>query len=290
MATPSRTSVAAYSEDGGVVSLRGAGSSSCQIYLHGATVTSWRDFQGHERLYLSRTAVLDGSAPIRGGIPVCWPQFGPGERWPKQHGFARRLPWALATAEMDPAVPRAVLRLVDTELTRGSTHFPHRFMLTLTAALGDAGDLSVSLSVRNTGEGGFSFTAALHSYFAVADVGKVRISGLKGLSYKDNAEGMADKVEEAEFIAFTEEVDRCYVGTQNEVSVARDGVRLRKRGLPELVVWNPFVEKTRALPDMPNNDWQKFVCVEPAVVHPAVKLGPGEIYEAALELSSPLRK
>lgn len=277
-----------YSESDGVVTLRGAGESSCEIYLHGATVTSWRDASGRERLYLSPTAVLDGSAPIRGGIPICWPQFGPGPRWPKQHGFARRLPWALVSAEMKRTEPRAVLRLVDTEETRASEHFPYRFELTLIAALDAVGSLSLVLRVRNTGATAFTFTTALHSYFAVEDASAVQVDGLRGKSYKDNADGLEEKVEQEESVRFEGEVDRCYIGAPDDIRVGVSGVRLKKRGLSELVLWNPFVEKTRALSDMPDDGWRTFVCAEPAAVYPPVELASGQVYDATLDLISPL--
>jgi glucose-6-phosphate 1-epimerase len=266
----------------GLVNLRGAGASSCTIHLHGATVTSWCDRGGRERLYLSPTAALDGSAPIRGGIPVCWPQFGPGPRWPKQHGFARRLPWALD--EPNPAVPRAVLRLADTPETLSSDQFPYRFELMLTVELGDAGDLSVALSVRNAGDAAFSFTVALHAYFSVPAVSDVRIAGLSGLTYRDNADGLVEKVDGADTVVFAGEVDRCYVGAPDEVVLPSVGVTLHKSALPELVLWNPYVDKTRDLPDMPDDGWKEFVCVEPAVVYPAVELAPGAVYEAGVRL------
>lgn len=46
---------------------------SVKVNLHGATVTSWKDAAGDEKLWLSEGAVLDGSAPIRGGIPLVFP-------------------------------------------------------------------------------------------------------------------------------------------------------------------------------------------------------------------------
>lgn len=42
---------------------------SVKIYLHGATIISWTH-QGKELLFLSSKALLDGSKPIRGGIPL----------------------------------------------------------------------------------------------------------------------------------------------------------------------------------------------------------------------------
>lgn len=43
------------------------------VNRNGATVTSWKTASGTEQLWLSEAAVLDGSKPIRGGIPVVFP-------------------------------------------------------------------------------------------------------------------------------------------------------------------------------------------------------------------------
>lgn len=43
------------------------------VLLHGATVLSWKDAGGNEKLWLSEGAVLDGSKAVRGGIPVVFP-------------------------------------------------------------------------------------------------------------------------------------------------------------------------------------------------------------------------
>ena len=41
------------------------------------------------------------------------------------------------------------------------------------------------MRVVNTGEKAFSFTCALHTYFAVSDIADVSVQGLKGCSYED---------------------------------------------------------------------------------------------------------
>ena len=46
---------------------------SIEVLLHGATVTSWKDRAGNERLWLSDAAKLDGSKAVRGGIPLVFP-------------------------------------------------------------------------------------------------------------------------------------------------------------------------------------------------------------------------
>ena len=51
---------------------------AAEIYLHGATVTSWVPRGGSEVIFTSRQAVFDGATAIRGGIPLCLPEFGVG--------------------------------------------------------------------------------------------------------------------------------------------------------------------------------------------------------------------
>lgn len=46
---------------------------SVTVHLFGATVTSWKLADGTEQLFLSEGAKLDGSKPIRGGVPVVFP-------------------------------------------------------------------------------------------------------------------------------------------------------------------------------------------------------------------------
>lgn len=44
-----------------------------EVLLHGATVISWKSANGKENLFLSSKAHLDGSKPVRGGIPLVFP-------------------------------------------------------------------------------------------------------------------------------------------------------------------------------------------------------------------------
>jgi glucose-6-phosphate 1-epimerase len=65
-------------------------------------VVSWKSPKPHlsipvEHLFVSSKAHLDGSKPVRGGIPLVWPNFGPPTH-PEhsklnQHGFARNSVW-----------------------------------------------------------------------------------------------------------------------------------------------------------------------------------------------------
>ncbi|HNQ09783.1 MAG TPA: D-hexose-6-phosphate mutarotase, partial [Giesbergeria sp.] len=82
---------------------------SALVALHGAQVLSWIS-GGRERLYLSPKAVFDGQAAIRGGIPLCFPQFNQRGPLPK-HGFARNLAWRADGAQAGEGVTRLSLHL-----------------------------------------------------------------------------------------------------------------------------------------------------------------------------------
>lgn len=59
-------------EDGRVKAALPTGE-TVEVLLHGATVLSWKDAGGNEKLWLSESAVLDGSKAVRGGIPLVFP-------------------------------------------------------------------------------------------------------------------------------------------------------------------------------------------------------------------------
>src|SRR5436309_5497067 len=68
--------------------------STAEIYLHGAHVTHFKKQDQPPLLFLSQCSRFSENEPIRGGIPVIFPWFGPREGLP-QHGFARTKAWEL---------------------------------------------------------------------------------------------------------------------------------------------------------------------------------------------------
>lgn len=165
-----------------------ANGSSAEVHLQGATVTSYCQPSGDEVLYLRPDAVFDGSKPIAGGVPICFPIFGPGAM--QQHGFARNSLWAVhrSCADVNPDYPEpcVTLRLADSAATRSM--WAHSFEALLEVTL-KRDSLLLAFRVRNANAGGesFDFTAALHSYFEVVDAAlpAVRVTGLKGKAYLD---------------------------------------------------------------------------------------------------------
>ena len=86
-----------------------ASGASCEVVLAGAHVTSWKTADGIERLFVSSASGFGAGAAIRGGIPVCWPQFSGRGSLPK-HGFVRTSSeWEIAEMTSDEASTKLVL-------------------------------------------------------------------------------------------------------------------------------------------------------------------------------------
>jgi len=153
---------------------------SAEITLFGGCITSWKQASGDEVLYIRPDAVFDKSKPISGGVPHCFPQFGPGKM--QQHGFARNLDWEVVGASADPQPddrdPEVELVLTDNDYTRSM--WPHSFKVAYSIAL-HGETLRTDMRVLNTGDSEFDFSAALHTYLEVAGVENARVRGLKGL-------------------------------------------------------------------------------------------------------------
>jgi len=255
------------------VALRAPDGASAVVLLHGAQVVSWQPAGGGERLFVSERARFGAGASVRGGVPVIFPQFGGRGPLPR-HGFARTRAWQLARAETGDADALAVLQLADSEETWAL--WPHPFALELTVCVrGDR--LDVELAATNTGEAGFDFTAALHTYLRVAEVEAARLAGLRGCRYEDATTG-AGHVDEDDAVRIGGEIDRVYCGVSTALVLDEGKRRLRieATNFPDVVVWNPWQEKSAAMADLEPADFRRFLCVEAALVEQPVRLAAGE--------------
>ncbi|MFW6599075.1 D-hexose-6-phosphate mutarotase [Propionibacteriaceae bacterium Y2011] len=248
-----------------------------EVHLHGAHVTSWAPEPHGEVLWLSPESAYGPGEAIRGGIPICFPWFGPGpDDWQPMHGFARRVPWTLVGVREQAAGVTVRLRLTDTDLPDdlpGREHLTGGFTADLAVTFG--AELDVTLETTNSGTDDLRISAALHTYFAVSDVRQVSLDGLAGAGYLDKAGG-GDHRQDGP-VTFTAETDRVYRSTADVTLV--DGPRrvvISKSGSPHTVVWNPWVAKSARLPDFPDAGWPQMACVEAAIVPgDEVTLGPG---------------
>jgi glucose-6-phosphate 1-epimerase len=260
----------------------------CEIYPHGAHVTHWRPRRHHPVLWLSEAAQFAPGKAIRGGIPLCWPWFGPHptDATAKAHGFARTSAWQVRYSEILPdGAAQVILTLTSDAATRAL--WPHDFTLELDVRAGKT--LTVALRAVNLSNTPVSITEALHTYLAISDVREISLSGLGGTEYIDQLRGHARQIEKDSSLTFGSETDRIYQTAHS--CVLRDpgmnrAITINKRGSGSSVIWNPWVEKTARLGDAPPDAWRGFVCVETAnTFEHTVLLAPGGAHEIATTLS-----
>lgn len=251
---------------------------SATLSLQGGHLLSWKPAGAPEQLYLSaRSEFVPGKA-IRGGVPVCFPQFAERGSLPK-HGFARTLPWELVQQEQGKDDALAVLRLRDSDVTRAI--WPHAFELELSVRVGGS-SLDVELACENIGDAPLQFTAALHTYLRVADLDAVSVEGLAGLRYFDSIK-QAEALQRMDLLLTGEngvlDLDRIYFGVKERPLLVTEGRRqvvIRQQGFEDAVIWNPGPERCAKLADMAPEGWSEMLCVEAACVGRPVELPAGE--------------
>lgn len=244
------------------------------VALHGAQVLSWIPAGGSERLYLSERAEFRDGNPIRGGVPVIFPQFANFGPLEQKHGFARRRAWQLVAHRQQDKFACATFRLEADAATRAL--WPHAFVAELTVMI-EGARLDIELEVTNTDQTAFEFTAALHSYLRLGNVELSRLEGLEGLEYTDSTAGGKRCQDDRYALLVDDEVDRIYFSADKPLLLSETGQQLaiEQSGFSDTVVWNPWETRIVGLPDMAPLDFKRLLCVEAATVHAPIVLEPG---------------
>ena len=260
------------------------GGDSAVVALQGAQVLSWTS-AGAERLYLSPIASLDGRSAIRGGVPVCFPQFNQRGPLPK-HGFARNMAWRLDSAAAHPD-NRVALVLRDDDATRAL--WPHAFCARLVVTLEPA-RLRVALEVDNIGGEPWTFAAALHTYLRVDDIVDAHLEGLQGANRWDAVRDDRH-VETAGALRFAEEFDSVYAAPAAPLRLVQPvgalaGARriTQSASCTETVIWNPGPDLSARLADLPDDGYRHMLCVEAARIDEPVFLAGGARWTGWQEL------
>ncbi|KAG9412226.1 hypothetical protein AC1031_015161 [Aphanomyces cochlioides] len=268
---------------------------SAQVHLYGATVTSFIPSTGEpDVLFVSKKALLDGSKPIRGGIPLVFPQFGAGlvpSKLPS-HGFARTSTWTLVDSEdfVDSASATFALSTTKNQLA----DWPHAVRLLYVVTLSPK-HLTTALQITNTDTESWGCQALLHTYLHVTDatpsltqeeLPHVSVAGLQGLEYNDKVR-KDNFVESRSALTISSETDSVYKDTPERLNVqlgSARSVRVEKRAYllgrgpvkSDAVVWNPWSEKAHGLNDFADDEYPKMLCVEPGVVTRVQPIEPSE--------------
>jgi glucose-6-phosphate 1-epimerase len=254
---------------GGLVVMEVANSHGhAAIALQGGHVMSWQPkSQAEPVVWLSRIARFAPGKSIRGGVPVCWPWFGPHPADPglPAHGFARTVPWEVtATRELDNGASEIALALVETDRTRAM--WPHRAGVSMRVTVGAT--LEIALTTQNRDEHDLVIGEALHAYFQIGDIADIRIRGLEACEYLDKAGGGSERRRQDGPVVFSAETDRIYLNTEAECAIEdtrlQRRIRVAKSGSRSTVVWNPWTAKADKMGDFGPDGWRRMVCVESA--------------------------
>ncbi|MFC1762160.1 D-hexose-6-phosphate mutarotase [Planctomycetota bacterium] len=253
------------------------------LYLHGAHVLRYQPAEQTPVLWQSEASAFALGKPIRGGIPVCWPWFGPhaDDATQPAHGVARLVEWECVCSSVTPEATTATLRLPSAAYPNAS--------LQLTVELSH--QLAVTLTTTNTDAADLHFTEALHSYFAIQDIHQVTVSGLEGQRYIDQLAMDKSLQTQDGPISFTAETDRIYTNTPQTCTlidpVLKRSIHVRKENSLSTVVWNPWVDKSIRMPDYADSEYLEMVCIETANCGPdAVTLAPGQTHVMRLQIST----
>ncbi len=252
---------------------------SATVSLYGAQVIAFQPQGEAPVIFHSRCSNWTAGKAIRGGIPLCWPWFGPdptGSGKP-QHGFVRTMLWnVVATKALSDGSTQLRLGLRDNEATRAI--WPYAFMLELVVTVGQ--QMSVELMILNTGSSTWDYSGGLHTYFGVVDIADISIHGLDGTRYIDKVENNTVKTQQGP-ITVSMETDRVYIDTTETCTLQDRGfgrrILVEKQGSRSTVVWNPWIEKARQLNDLCDEEYRGMVCLETTNAGPdSVVVGPGE--------------
>lgn len=280
-----------------------------RVSLQGGHILDWQPVGQAPVLFVSSKAKYLPGVAIRGGIPVCFPWFGPPPTalagkpetaWAAAklpaHGIARTRLWELEATRKGDGKIAFVLLLKSNEETRRIWPFDFELRLRLTFG----GQLIIKLETKNTGNEPFTFQEALHTYFAMGDVRKTRLSGLENLEYYDQLAGMQVK-KEALSPSIHKQIDRIYITPLNiqasggsviqtigiEDPVLGRRITMEEQNSGNAVLWNPGPDKVLTFSDMAAEEWPKMLCIETANILPQpITLEPGVVHQMRLTLSA----
>lgn len=254
------------------------------ICLYGAHVTSFRPHNTMDVLWMSPESKFEVGTPIRGGIPVCFPWFGPHKTEPEKpmHGFARLMYWEVAeTASLPGGETSVRLQLCSSEATK--VFWPYDFCAELNLTVGRK--LTVALKVANTSDQPMEYTCALHSYFSLSLIDNISITGLQNTAYHNQLDG-SDGFQDTEKLEIHRPETRHYFNTEApcviEDPVFRRKIGIEKSGSKITTVWNPGQETCSKMADLPDDGYLTFVCVETVnAFENVVRIAPGESHETS---------
>ncbi len=235
------------------------------ISIHAGQVLSYQPVGEEDLLFLSSKAYYQNNKAIKGGVPICWPWFGPdpeGKGRPG-HGFVRNRPWnVIGTEVLANEAIKITLGLTDTAETRDI--WPHAFELTQEIVIDDS--LNLTLATRNNDTEPFGITQGFHTYFNIGDIAQTSVLGLQDCNYIDKVNTDDEVKNQSGVVTIGAEVDRIYRTLSNTLIIddkALDRcIQIISQGSHSAVVWNPWEKIAKDMADLEDTDYFRFLCVE----------------------------
>lgn len=239
---------------------------SATVSVYGGHVLSYVPAGGKDALFVSEKSLFEPGKAIRGGIPVCWPWFGPHptDSSLPLHGFIRTLRWRVAGERDSADSSEVTLECRSTDATKKL--WPHDFRVTLAVSVG--ANLTLTLATHNEGSEPFAVADAFHTYFRVGDIDRASVRGLANVSYDDRLGEPCVRAQDGD-VTITGETNRIYHSPAAcdivDPSLGRT-ITVGKESFPETVVWNPWIERAKAMADFGDDEYRSMLCVEAASV------------------------
>jgi glucose-6-phosphate 1-epimerase len=233
-----------------------SGSFSATLSLLGGQLLSFQPYGQQAWLYMSPHAMFQPGKAIRGGVPVCWPWFGPhpDDSSAPAHGMARQQSWELLAVEQDGDAFHVKLQGPQWQGLRVELHY------TL------ANFIDMQLHTHNNSSQAHTVSAALHSYLAVSDSRTIRLGGLENAVFEDKVASRYSRMP-AQALQLQGEFD-AIVYSEADVVLSDPAwqrrLRVSREGSASVVVWNPGQDKAARLADLPDAGWHDFICIEAA--------------------------
>ncbi len=243
----------------------------------GAQILEANFVSGIKLFYVSPISKLNPSTPARGGIPILFPQFANAGGL-KKHGFVRDCHWELIQENITEEAHFLAYSLdINSE---DYPDWPHAASLNLQTVLTE-NRLSIQLSIKNEGFDEFSFTGGLHPYFEISSRSEIQIKGLEVTDFVDSYPDL-----EPYRLSGDGLIERMYVGN-SPISFYNGAqwLKISSAGFTNWMIWNPGKKGATLLTDLPDDDWNKMICIEPIVHTNPVLLNPSEMFVGELVVS-----
>jgi len=254
---------------------------SASIALQGAHVLNFQPKGEDNIIWMSDEATFAPKKSLRGGVPVCWPWFGPHitEKTLPAHGYARTVNWKpVASKSLDDGSTYLCFELDHTGVAENLQ--VHSLQATLHITVGSC--LQLCLETKNCGDSAYKLSEAMHTYFAVGDVRQVRVEGLDGCEYLDKTDGFARKHQQGD-VCIEQETDRVYLDTSAQLRICDAALHrtivIDSEQSHSAIVWNPWVETANKMGDLGQDGYLNMLCVETAnAADNTITLAAGETH------------